>query len=132
MQRLFSMFPGGWIGFALILVRACVILSLWITGAKAVSSDPWECLVVLSLLSVLIATGSLTPLACGMVAVVQIYLVWHQHTDSINQGALSLMLEIALALLGPGAFSVDAKLFGRRLIMDGKHPTGSKGPVKLE
>jgi uncharacterized membrane protein YphA (DoxX/SURF4 family) len=126
------MFPGGWVGIALILVRACVLLSLWMTRTKTSLNDPRESLFFLILLSVLIATGSFTPLACAMGAIVEIYLVWHQHADSINQGALSLMLQIALALLGPGAFSVDAKLFGRRLILDGKHLTRSKGPVKLD
>ena len=66
---------------------------------------------------ILMGVGALTPVACAVGALVEAYYILHSHGTDELQAILALLVTVALALLGPGAFSLDAKLFGRRLII---------------
>ncbi len=72
--------------------------------------------VALALLAASLALGALTRLAAGLcaiaIAVVGAQLGDHQSLVVAAGAAMSL----GLALLGPGAYSVDARLFGRRIV----------------
>ena len=71
----------------------------------------------LTLLALLMVAGALTPLTCAVSALVEAaYLL---HSTGMNQICVvfALSVTVALGLLGPGAFSVDAKRFGRRRII---------------
>ena len=125
MQRLFSMFPQGAPGFALLLLRISVamIFLTSIADQSLVSSVPLVCAGVL-LISGSLSIGFLTPYlsVVSFVSGVAILLL-NPHTYSVVQVAL-LFNAAALALLGPGAYSVDARLFGLRVtvLRPGKDP----------
>jgi hypothetical protein len=125
MQRLFSMFPQGAPGFALLLLRISVatIFLTSIANQSLVSSVPLVCAGVL-LISGSLSIGFLTPYlsVVSFVSGVAILLL-NPHSYSVVQVAL-LFNAAALALLGPGAYSVDARLFGLRVtvLRPGKDP----------
>lgn len=58
--------------------------------------------------------GFLTPIAAAIVGLAAI--VFAIFFESSYTVVVLIILAAALALLGPGAFSVDARLFGRREI----------------
>jgi uncharacterized membrane protein YphA (DoxX/SURF4 family) len=63
----------------------------------------------------LLLVGLWTPVSGGLLAVAEIFLAFsHSHDPWIHivLGALGA----ALAMLGPGAWSVDGRLFGRKRI----------------
>ena len=64
-------------------------------------------------LALLLCAGLWTPIAGGMMAGVA---VWTAFSRTGDPWALILLavVGIALAMLGPGAWSIDALLFGRR------------------
>ncbi|HEP1208002.1 TPA: hypothetical protein QEN11_14115 [Stenotrophomonas maltophilia] len=106
MQRLFVMFPDRGPGIGLLWLRLCVAAALCTPGTHA----GW--LSALSLLAVaMLALDVLTPLAV-VPATLGLYaqaLPWPL-----------VVLPLALLALGPGAYSLDARLFGRRLL--GRRP----------
>lgn len=68
--------------------------------------------------------GFLTPICCGLAAVGNVFVSLVQlpsgQTPALASSIAHLNLVIiciALVLLGPGAFSLDARLFGRREIV---------------
>jgi hypothetical protein len=121
MQRLYSMFPGGAAGVALLILRACVcgLLSLCAFDFDSTLSLSWPTIGLASLLLV-VAIGAFTPLASALAAVIETFYLVHSNGTGIFLTTLSTLVSLAVALLGPGAFSLDAKLFGRRLIIPGK------------
>jgi len=65
--------------------------------------------------SVLLMVGLWTPIAGLVMAVAELcLLLFHLSTASLH--IVLAALGIALAMIGPGAWSVDARLFGRKRI----------------
>jgi hypothetical protein len=116
-QRLFSMFPPGLPGLALLVLRASVAMAVlfeeyahrqglsgWIHGAAIV-------------LSISLCVGYLTPVAAAFGFVFHA-LVWSGLGVGSAGIAIIISLDaLALALLGPGAYSVDSYRFGRRVVV---------------
>jgi hypothetical protein len=111
------MFPAAAPGIALLMLRVCIaamLLRADYPGAHIVSIT-WEFL-ALSALCILLCVGLFTPAASALsVVLVGIRLPLIARAQAIDV-LLTLVITISLALLGPGAFSIDAKLFGRRIV----------------
>ena len=130
MQRLFSAFPSGGPGVGLILLRAALGFTLLAQGASYLSAWPDLTFVayvvvfssVASGVSLLI--GFLTPLA-GILAVLSAACTlpsWLAPPPSQLFDSKLLIINVivmagTVSFLGPGAFSLDARLFGRREII---------------
>jgi hypothetical protein len=111
------MFPAGAPGIALLLLRVSVAMAL-IEGAPDVWKSIIGVLICIGLgaLSVLLCLGLLTPVAstiCCAIELTQLFLVGPADRRFL---LLSSVNAAAIALLGPGAYSIDARLFGRRVI----------------
>lgn len=111
------MFPAGRAGAALLLLRVFVGATLVMSTSKQFPGPPpWNCIAMMvSCASLLL--GLLTPLICIVACAIELAgLLWYG--DARGSGDfLSILVAAALALLGPGAYSLDARLFGRRLVV---------------
>ena len=116
MQRLFSTFPWGLPGVGLVLLRAVVGLPLLYAGLVTVSSPaPVFLELVTACAALLLLVGLWTPLAGSLIAVVEFGLAF-SHPEAPWTSVQFGVLSAALAMLGPGGYSVDARLFGRKQI----------------
>jgi uncharacterized membrane protein YphA (DoxX/SURF4 family) len=115
--RLFSIFPSRGPGIALLLLRISVALTIVLDASSAepsfVSPLMWA---GLSLVALALCIGFATPLAAVLGCFIQLA-VWFAIGHSNARLGVSVLNSLALALLGPGAYSLDARLFGRREIV---------------
>ena len=117
MQRLFSTFPQGPPGVGLVLVRAAVAIPLVqqaIVGLLNASPSAPLGLVAAGA-ALLLLVGLWTPVAGVLVAVAELGLA-ASHPAEPWTSVHFATVGAALAMLGPGAWSVDARLFGRKQI----------------
>ena len=119
MQRLFSTFPEGWPGTGLVFLRAVAAIPAVQEGIAGLPAASLPALVILQLAAtgaaVLLLVGFWTPVAGVLMAVAELCLAL-SHTTHTWMHILIGALGAALAMLGPGAWSVDARLFGRKRI----------------
>lgn len=117
-QRLFAMFPNGWPGRGLLLLRLVAgifLINDGVTELLRVSRGPG----IVSFLE--IATGTLfiaglwTPIAGALVVVVELGCV-ASGIGSVRNCVVLATFGAALTMLGPGVRSMDARLFGRKRI----------------
>lgn len=113
MQHLFSMFPAGPAGVGLALLRVACAMQL----AVAVSGQSPAWLTVIgAIAAATLVLGVLTQgVALAGVVVLLFDVVCCDRAFGIATAAQGIDL-LALALLGAGAYSIDARLFGRRVI----------------
>lgn len=116
MQKLFSMFPAGAPGIGLLLLRMAMGLQMLVySGCCEASRMPaWLATLVLVWMG-LILLGVLTPAMVVFWIPSAGFLVFSGNL-ALMPAVTSGFSALALALLGPGAYSVDARLFGRRVI----------------
>lgn len=119
LRRLFSTFAHGWPGAGLLLIRLVVGIPLVVRGIIELQSAPPISLAVIHVLTIaagmLLLAGLWTPIAGVLLAVIEIgkaFTHLHNPWSYILLGTLGA----ALAMLGPGAWSVDARLFGWKRI----------------
>jgi putative oxidoreductase len=116
LQRLFSTFPCGLPGAGLVLIRAASAIPLVYAGLLTVaSSSPVLLEVVTAGAAILLLIGLWTPLAGTLIAVAELGLAVLHPADPWMYVHFAAM-GAALAMLGPGGCSLDARLFGRREI----------------
>jgi putative oxidoreductase len=119
MHRLFSSFARGWPGIGLLLLRIASGGFLIAYGVeKCRAGQPVGSLIV-GLFAVvdgaLLATGLWTPIAGPLVILISTWGILLQQEDP-RAGILLAAIGVALALVGPGALSLDARLFGWKRI----------------
>ena len=117
LQRLFSMFPNGLPGAGLLLLRL-VCGGLVIAAAIATFVEkPQALLLVMQSVAcaatLLLLVGLRTPIAGVAIAVLELWTTVSR-TNGMENSILLATLGAALAVLGPGSYPVDAKLFGRK------------------
>ena len=114
MQRLFSTFADGWPGTGLLIQRLLIGAILLHGTFPQPAANPHFSTVVLPLTaSVLLIIGLGTPYIGFLVAATQIWLAFARAADPWSAIILS-SLAISLAMIGPGAWSMDARFFGRK------------------
>ena len=119
MQRLFSTFPNSWPGLGLLILRIVSGLSLAAVAHLAgnlVGTTGLLARYVVDGVAVLIWIGLWTPLAAVTGAAIHIGVVILGHRFDLSP-IIFAAVGLSLALLGPGAWSLDARLFGRKRIM---------------
>ena len=120
-QRLFSMFPGGSAGIALLILRFCAGGSLLMCALDhGQFPSAGRTTLGIGVILLLIGVGILTPIACTIAASIEAFYALRSHGINEWHAVFTLLVTIALGMLGPGAFSIDARLFGRRLIVPGQ------------
>jgi len=118
-QRLFSSFADGWPGAGLLLLRLLAgsgLLHGAIVSARS-AFDPAQMVtpVLAAAFGAMLAVGLFTPFAGVMVAAVEVWIAFSHPGYLWPQIGLA-GLSLGLAMIGPGAWSVDARLFGRKQI----------------
>lgn len=118
MQRLLGTFPNRSAGVALLILRLAVAAAL-ISGARLCPGLETEVLLALSrIAAVLIVVGWYTPVTAGSAVVVSLCGFWVCREPGVN--VLMIAILTAIGLLGAGAYSVDARLYGRRRLVVGR------------
>jgi putative oxidoreductase len=119
LQRLFSTFANGWPGLGLLIQRLFTGIALLYDGLAFLRNVPGTGLIIPEMagavLGVLLLAGLWTPVVGMLVAAIEFWII-------LAAGGgfwMPLMLAVmggTLAMIGPGAWSVDARLFGRKHI----------------
>lgn len=111
------MFPNGWPGVALLLLRLAAGMLLVYDGTVALMSGAHlEMTIVQSVAiasGILLVVGFWTPIAGSLVFFVELLFVF-LGTTQIETNVLLGVLGVALAVLGPGHRSLDALCYGRK------------------
>lgn len=119
MRRLFSTFAHGAPGLGLLLLRLAVGIALASHAVMALRSGPLVGPTVLNALTgvvgILLLVGLWTPIAGTILAILASLSAFLHPADPWNCIFLGT-LGAVLALVGPGAWSVDAYLFGWKRI----------------
>jgi putative oxidoreductase len=118
-QRLFSMFPNGWPGSGLLLLRLVSGILLINDGVTGLLEGPPLPGIIQPFLEtatgMLLLVGLWTPMAGVLVIVVELWSMLSRRGDLRNCIVLATFGAV-LAMLGPGVRSIDARLFGRKRI----------------
>jgi uncharacterized membrane protein YphA (DoxX/SURF4 family) len=117
-QRLFSTFPEGWPGTGLLFLRAATAIPL----LQFILGPPTPGLSLLVTLQLLVATcstllllGFWTPIAGLLLAAAEVSLLFFRFSGASMHIVLAV-LGASLAMTGPGAWSMDARRYGRKRI----------------
>jgi hypothetical protein len=120
------MFPQGGPGVALVFLRISVVTTFLMTGVHRFGPSSSLLVAGFVLISILLAIGFLTPylsVITGAAAIVGLLI--GPRTDCFIPVSL-ILNSVALALLGPGAYSLDARLFGRRVMVVSRGKDGNR------
>ena len=113
------MFPNGWPGRGLLLLRLGAGIVLTHDGVAEMLMAPawhgiiWQSLAIVG--GVLLLIGFFTPMAGVLVVIVELWTALSR-ADNLRICIVLAVVGAALAMLGPGSWSVDAWLFGRKRI----------------
>src|SRR5277367_6061964 len=121
LQRLFSTFASGWPGVGLLLLRLLTGAALIYFGIVGAISAPSLTIIVLQIMGacagILLLIGLWTPVTAALAAFIKVWIAWsrfYSHYGDPWIPVLQAILSAVLAMVGPGAWSVDARLFGRK------------------
>lgn len=116
MQRLYSMFPGGTPGVGLVTIRLSVVAAMLpLAGIVQVWTTAPAAVIPLAALAISVLAGAGTPLVAFIIGALEL-VAWLTGLEPAVPGVVGFTNALALACLGPGRWSVDAVLFGRRTV----------------
>ncbi len=123
MQRLFSTFADGWPGGGLLLLRLLTGAALIDSGISGIREGPPPLTVALQSIgiaaAILLLAGVFTPLAGALAASAKVWIAISRFSSHSGDPWVTLaqaILAAALAMIGPGAWSIDARRYGRKHI----------------
>jgi len=138
LPRLFSTFPSGVAGTGLLLLRLTIgsIVALqgrvYFISYEITFDEMWLLGTAALILGLVLLIGIVTRPAAVLTAIgaIGVQLSWlprpeFDSLDNLLTTILIVAVSIAIALIGPGAFSLDARFFGFRQIVI---PRSSKRP----
>jgi hypothetical protein len=128
LRRLYSTFAGGWPGACLLLMRVVVGSALLVRAGLRSDLPPLNVTIPAVLLmagGILLIVGLWTPIVGTSVALIEI---WKMLALSGDKWVWLLLgtAGASLAMLGPGLWSVDARLFGWKRIEAPPRKTSSQ------
>ena len=119
MRRLYSTFAGGRPGIGLILIRLAVAVALVNHAGSVLLGNPALPMAIVSVLlgaaAILLVVGLCTPIVATLVALGESCRLLTISPDWLVYLLVATTCA-ALAMLGPGLWSVDARLFGWKRI----------------
>jgi putative oxidoreductase len=119
LQRLFSTFARGWPGAGLLaqrIVAAGLLLHSAIAHTLQATYAPSTVLqMTAAAAGVFLLLGLWTPAAGTTLAIAELALLIAHRADP-RLCVLLAVLGATLAMIGPGAWSIDARLFGRKQV----------------
>lgn len=115
MKHIFLAFPAGAAGIALILLRLSVALWMVDAAGRISTDDPWPAL-PFYIAACALVIGFPTRIIAGLSAFGVVIFALVSSSVATFDGVGVLLNAIGLALIGPGAYSLDAAVFGRRTI----------------
>jgi putative oxidoreductase len=119
LQRLFSTFACGWPGRGLLLQRLLIGTTLLHCGIAYLRAAPQVGPVAPQIIGAgagtLLLVGLWTPLAGSVLAIAEVWIAFSYPGDPWIPIMLAV-LGVSLAMVGPGLWSIDARLFGRKHI----------------
>ena len=125
MQRLFTIFPGGWPGCGLLLLRLLCSAPLLAIGTAKLWGGPLDAALWIRISScmtgALLLAGLWTPFAAACQAILYGALMFSGKAFEPIYLILAL-IGLSLLMLGPGTWSFDARLYGRKRIDLGHTP----------
>ena len=119
MQRLFSTFAGGWPGVGLLLQRTLTAVLLVRFGIIDLTGNSFSSSMIPQIIAacggILLLAGMWTPIAGTVVAIIELWIALTYPGDFWIPITLAVF-GATIAMIGPGAWSVDARRFGRKHI----------------
>jgi putative oxidoreductase len=123
LQRLYSTFASGWPGVGLLLLRLLTAVALVNFGIASLLTVPRFTIAALQIIGVgagiLLLVGLWTPVAGTLAAIAQLWIAssrFFSYSGDPWIATVEAALGAILAMVGPGAWSIDARLFGRKRI----------------
>lgn len=111
------MFPTGSAGVALVVLRSIVAVTVFVNSSACWPMGSTHVVRgIAALVSLCLLLGFLTPYCATASCVLELALLVTTHASNRFELVISTLTAAATAVLGPGAYSVDARLFGRKLI----------------
>lgn len=119
MQRLFSTFPNSRPGVGILALRLAAAIALMTGGVPELRGAPHSVVLPMQVLVIVVGifllVGFWTPFAGALQAIIELWIAASRaSTPGIH--LLLAVLGASLVMLGPGAWSIDARLFGRKRI----------------
>ena len=122
LQRLFSTFPNSWPGFGLLLLRLGVGIALIYLGISRFFGTLGAPITVARDLieaagGIFLLAGLWTPVMGALIAIDELWIAFSLNSSRKDSCLIHIFLAVlsaSVAMLGPGAWSIDAHLFGRK------------------
>ena len=119
MQRLFSTFANGWPGVGLLLQRILTALLLVRFGIIELADKSFSLSMIPQVIAacagILLLVGLWTPVVGSLIGAFELWIALANGGDPWIPIVLAA-LGATIAMIGPGEWSIDARLFGRKHI----------------
>jgi putative oxidoreductase len=134
-RRSFLAFPDGWPGHGLLLLRLTLGLPLiyWAVADLAATHFMAIPQLAAAIAGIFLVFGLFTPVAGASIVLAQAWMVLVPTFANAGERPMRLALAAAaasMAMLGPGAWSVDARRFGRKVFEIGEPRAPATRPPK--